>query len=150
MSAASYRAWRRCVAFMPALRPVPVPPGLVPPALVPLALVPSGTTMVPMPESVKISSSTECGRRPSSTCAWGTPPRTARRQASIFGIMPALRPGSRSSSSAALSRLITSAAECCPAPRQFAYRPSTSVSTTSLAASSATASAAAAVSALTL
>ena len=106
--------------------------------------------MVPMPESVKISSSTECGSRPSITCAWGTPPRTARRQASIFGIMPALRPGSNFSSSVALSRLITSSAVCCPVPRHSAYRPSTSVSTTSLAASSATASAAAAVSALTL
>ena len=106
--------------------------------------------MVPMPESVKISSSTECGSRPSSTCAWGTPPRTARRHASIFGIIPALSPGSIASSSVALSRLITSPRRAVPVPGQSAYRPSTSVSTTSLAAPSATARAAAAVSAFTL
>src|SRR5215831_6198640 len=147
-----------------------------------------------MPESVKISSSTECGSRPSSTCAWGTPPRTARRHASILGIMPAPRPGRSRSRSVAVSTLITSAgrgavplpagpadgagdpaggagdpadgaedpadagedAACAagalaPGPAgQSRYRPSTSVSTTSLAAPSATARAAAAVSALTL
>ena len=101
--------------------------------------------MVPMPESVKISSSTACASRPSSTCACGTPPRTAVRQASIFGIMPADSAGSSFSRSAAPSWLITSAEA-----GQSLYRPATSVSTTSLAAPSATASAAAAVSALTL
>src|SRR5215831_18898361 len=169
-----------------------------------------------MPESVKISSSTECGSRPSSTCAWGTPPRTARRHASILGIMPAPRPGRSRSRPAAVSTLITSAGRgaaplpdgpaggaagdpaggagdaaggagdaagggedpagggedpagsggdpagsggdpagaggaLAPGPAgQSRYRPSTSVSTTSLAAPSATARAAAAVSALTL
>ena len=44
--------------------------------------------MVPIPSSVKTSSSSECGTRPSSTCAAVTPPRTARRQASILGTMP--------------------------------------------------------------
>src|SRR5215472_10352239 len=155
---------------------------------------PSGITIVPMPESVKISSSTECGSRPSSTCAWGTPPRTARRQASILGIMPALRLGRSRSRSAAVSTLITSPGrDAAPLPGrpasgevegpagamgeaeepagaavkadgpagaavrlvsgpagQSRYRPSTSVSITSLAAPSATARAAAAVSALTL
>src|SRR6266700_4602686 len=115
-------------------------------------LAPSGTTMVPMPESVKISSSTACGCLPSSTCAWGTPPRTARRHASILGIMPLPRPGSSRSRLVAVSRLITSPG-CpgwSPSPGQSAYRPATSVRTTSLAAPRATASAAAAVSALTL
>src|SRR5215470_1936638 len=116
---------------------------------------PSGITIVPMPESVKISSSTECGSRPSSTCAWGTPPRTARRQASILGIMPALRLGRSRSRSAAVRTLITSPGrDAAPLPGGLAgqsrYRPSTSVSITSLAAPSATARAAAAVSALTL
>ena len=47
------------------------------------------------------SRSTECGTRPSITWARGTPARTARRQASIFGAMPLARPGSNGSSSAA-------------------------------------------------
>src|SRR6185437_11431159 len=115
-------------------------------------LSPSGTTMVPMPESVKISSSTACGSRPSRTCACGTPPRTARRHASILGIMPLLRPGSSRSRPVAVSWLITSCGWPgeSPSAGQFANRPATSVRTTSLAAPSATASAAAAVSALTL
>jgi len=50
--------------------------------------------MVPIPESVNISSRMACGSRPSSTCARGTPPRTAVRQASIFGTIPPSRPGS--------------------------------------------------------
>src|SRR5260370_21359623 len=49
----------------------------------------SGRTMVPMPESVKISSRTAWLRRPSRTWACGTPPRTAVRHASILGIIPA-------------------------------------------------------------
>src|SRR5262249_14671638 len=108
--------------------------------------------MVPMPESVKISSSTECGSLPSSTWACGTPPRTAFRQASILGIMPLARPGSSRSRPVAVSVLITSPGWPVPSPSagQPAYRPATSVSTTSLAAPSATASTAAAVSALTL
>src|SRR5450432_157856 len=102
-------------------------------------------TMVPIPSSVKISSRTACGTRPSRTCALATPPRTARRHASIFGTMPDESDGSRISSSSALSALMTSSLA-----GQSAYRPSTSVSTTSFSAPSATASAAAAVSALTL
>ena len=43
------------------------------------------------PSAVKTSSSRLCGTRPSITCARSTPPRTARRQASIFGTIP--RPG---------------------------------------------------------
>ena len=47
-----------------------------------------GVTIVPTPSLVKTSSSSACGTRPSSTCALRTPPWTARRHASIFGIMP--------------------------------------------------------------
>ncbi len=47
-----------------------------------------------MPSSVRSSTSTACGILPSSTCALPTPPRTARRHASIFGIMPLDRVGS--------------------------------------------------------
>jgi len=65
--------------------------------------------MVPIPESVKISSRTACGSRPSSTCACGTPPRTAVRQASILGIMPPLSPGSIAVRPLTVSSLITSA-----------------------------------------
>ena len=49
-----------------------------------------------MPSLVKISSSSACGTRPSSTCARGTPPSTARRHASIFGTMPLASVGSSS------------------------------------------------------
>ena len=91
------------------------------------------------------SRSTECGTRPSITWARGTPARTARRQASIFGAMPLASPGSNGSSSAAVSSLITDSRS-----GQFANSPSTSVSTTSFAAPSAAASAAAALSALML
>jgi len=101
--------------------------------------------MVPIPESVNISSRMACGSRPSSTCARGTPPRTAVRQASIFGIIPAVRVGNSFSRSDVSSWAITSSES-----GQSRYRPSTSVSTTSLAAPSATARAAAAVSAFTL
>ena len=101
--------------------------------------------MVPVPESVKISSRTACGWRPSSTWAWGTPPRTAVRHASILGIIPVLSPGSMVSSSPAPTSLSTS-----PSGGQVRYRPGTSVRIISLAAPRATASAAAAVSALTL
>src|SRR6516165_4845671 len=73
-----------------------------------LGHVSSPITMVPMPESVNISSRTACCRRPSRTWARGTPPRTAVRQASIFGIMPADRLGSNRSSSIAPSWLMTS------------------------------------------
>src|SRR6516162_140273 len=68
----------------------------------------SGTTIVPIPESVKISSKTACLRRPSSTWARGTPPRTAVRQASILGIIPADSAGRSRSSSVAPSWLMTS------------------------------------------
>src|ERR1700722_5840614 len=105
----------------------------------------AGITMVPMPESVKISSRMAWLRRPSRTWACGTPPCTAVRHASILGIIPAESPGSISSSSGAVSWLITSADD-----GQSRYSPATSVSTTSLAAPSATARAAAAVSAFTL
>src|SRR5579875_3727930 len=108
---------------------------------------PSGSTMVPTPVSVKISSRIACGSRPSSTCACGTPPVTAVRQARILGIMPSLRRGSIAASSAAVSWLITGSAG---RGGQSRYSPGTSVSRTSLAAPRATASAAAALSAFTL
>ena len=60
----------------------------------------------PTPSLVKTSSSTECGTRPSITWAWPTPPRTARRQASIFGAIPDSSAGSIGSSSAAVSALM--------------------------------------------
>src|SRR5699024_235823 len=53
----------------------------------------SGTTIVPMPASVKISSSSGCGTRPSMMVARLTPASTARWHASIFGIMPAASDG---------------------------------------------------------
>ena len=46
------------------------------------------TTSVPIPLLVKISTSTECGTRPSMIAAVSTPPSTASRHACIFGIMP--------------------------------------------------------------
>ena len=70
---------------------------------------------------------------------------TARRHASIFGIIPSDSVGSSASSSSAVSWLITSVLA-----GQSAYSPSTSVRTTSFSAPTATATAAAAVSALTL
>ena len=63
-----------------------------------------------MPESVKTSSRIACGTRPSSTWACGTPPRTARRQASIFGAIPADRLGSRVARSVAPISLTSSPA----------------------------------------
>ena len=101
--------------------------------------------MVPTPSLVKISKSSACSSRPSSTVALGTPERTARRQASIFGTMPADRVGSSAASSVAVTSAITSEVS-----GQLAYRPGTSVSTISFSAPTAAASAAAAVSALTL
>src|SRR5262249_5095079 len=61
------------------------------------------TTMVPNPSDVNTSSNSEWGTRPSTTCAAGTPPLTARRQASIFGTIPDCSVGSSSVSSSALS-----------------------------------------------
>ena len=69
---------------------------------------PSRVTMVPMPTLVKISRSSACGTRPSTTVARVRPPSTARRQASIFGTMPDSRVGIRSRSSVADSSVITS------------------------------------------
>src|SRR5690606_3526670 len=68
----------------------------------------SGTTMVPMPSSVKISSRMECWTRPSMTRAVRTPLRTAYRQPSILGTMPLARSGRSCSSSLTVSRLMTS------------------------------------------
>ena len=108
-------------------------------------VVTPGTTWVPTPSSVKISSSTECGSRPSTTVARFTPPRTAFRHAVIFGIMPLASEGNSSSRDSGLISPITSVLF-----GQSAYSPSTSVSTSNFSASNAIASAAAAVSALTL
>src|SRR5690606_18938176 len=69
--------------------------------------VSSGTTMVPMPSSVKISSRIECWTRPSMTRAVVTPLRTACRQPSIFGTMPEESSGRSFSSWDAVRRLIT-------------------------------------------
>src|SRR5207245_911897 len=63
-------------------------------------------TIVPNPSEVKTSSRIECATRPSMTWARGTPPRTARRHASIFGTMPADSDGSSAASSSADSREI--------------------------------------------
>ena len=82
--------------------------------------------------------------RPSTTVARFTPPSTARRQAAIFGTIPASSAGRISASSRAS---ICSTSE---SRSGQSARPSTSVRTTSLTAPSATASAAAAVSALRL
>ena len=61
-----------------------------------------GTTSVPMPSCVKISSRIECGTRPSMIAALPTPPSTASRQAVIFGIMPDSSVGSIPRSSSAV------------------------------------------------
>src|SRR5208283_5739900 len=103
------------------------------------------TTLVPVPSSVKSSTSTQCSTRPSMTCALGTPPVTARRHASTLGIMPASSFGS-SCVSVAVSISLTNESRS----GQLVYRPSTSVSINSFSAPSASASAAAAVSALML
>jgi hypothetical protein len=58
----------------------------------------SGTTCVPMPAVVKVSSSIEWARRPSTMCARSTPASTACRQAFILGIMPDCRLGRSSRS----------------------------------------------------
>src|SRR5262249_42867457 len=67
-----------------------------------------GSTIVPIPSLVKISNSNACGTRPSSTCPRGTPPSTARTQASILGTMPDDRLGRRPDSVAASISLTTS------------------------------------------
>ena len=77
--------------------------------------------------------------------ARGTPPSTARRQASIFGTIPLSSVGSSTASSAASISLSSDVGS-----GQSAYRPATSVSTISFSACSPIATAAAAVSALTL
>ena len=59
----------------------------------------SRTTSVPIPLLVKISTSTECGTRPSMIAAVSTPPSTASRHACIFGIMPDSSVGSIARSS---------------------------------------------------
>src|SRR5699024_6670643 len=105
----------------------------------------SGSIIVPTPWVVKISRSREWGTRPSTTCAEATPPRTARRHASIFGTIPDSRFGRICASSSAFIREMRE-----DLSGQFAYSPSTSVRMTSFSARRATASAAAAVSALTL
>ncbi|AFU00665.1 ion transporter [Nocardia brasiliensis ATCC 700358] len=105
----------------------------------------AGVTIVPIPSPVNSSSSTECGMRPSMTWAVGTPPCTARKQASILGTMPASSRGSNSASAAVSIRVISDERS-----GHSVYRPSTSVSTTSFSAPIPSASAAAAVSALML
>ena len=72
ISAAAYRSWLV---------------GLMTRAFLVLVATP-GSTWVPTPSSVKSSSRTACGSRPSTTVARGTPPCTAWRQAPIFGTMP--------------------------------------------------------------
>src|SRR5881392_780174 len=46
------------------------------------------TTSVPTPASVKISSNTECGTRPSTNCTFSTPLWIAVTALSTFGIIP--------------------------------------------------------------
>src|SRR5690606_13973922 len=103
------------------------------------------TTSVPIPFSVNISTSTECGTRPSMIAAVSTPPSTASRHACILGIIPDSSRGIIARGSVEV-RCDTSESRF----GQSAYRPGTSVSTTSLTAPRATARAAAAASALTL
>src|SRR5580693_533959 len=103
------------------------------------------TTLVPVPSSVNSSTSTQCLTLPSMTCALGTPPATALRQASILGIIPASSVGS-SCTSVAVSISLTNESRS----GQLVYRPSTSVSINSFSAPRASANAAAAVSALML
>ena len=67
-----------------------------------------GSTWVPTPSSVKISSSTACGSRPSMTVARGTPGVTALRQAPIFGTMPLASDGISSASASGLISPTTS------------------------------------------
>src|SRR5580693_1006570 len=103
------------------------------------------TTFVPAPSSVSNSTSTQCSMRPSTICALGTPVSTARRHASILGIIPVSNVGS-SCDSVAVSISLTSESRS----GHRVYRPSISVSISSFSAPSASASAAAAVSALML
>ena len=100
--------------------------------------------MVPMPSVVKISFRMECGLRPSMMWARGTPPSMALTQASILGRMPLSKSGSISRRFSTPIRPIRESLS-----GQSAYRPSTSVNTTSLLAPRAAASAAAAESAFT-
>src|ERR1700733_7365305 len=65
------------------------------------------TTFVPVPSSVNNSTSTQCSMRPSMMCALGTPPPTARRHASILGIIPVSSVGS-SCANVAVSISVTS------------------------------------------
>ena len=66
-----------------------------------------GVTIVPMPASVKSSSSSECGLRPSMMWADWAPPRIASTQAPSLGRMPPSIAGSRSSTSATVAREIS-------------------------------------------
>src|SRR5699024_3542267 len=105
----------------------------------------AGRTMVPIPPMVKSSSNTACARRPSMMWEAATPPLTAFRAASIFGIMPASKPGSIFSKGVA-SILETNDSLF----GQSVYSPSTLVSITKRSAPMAWAKAPAAESALML
>src|SRR5204863_9149371 len=67
----------------------------------------AGLILVPMPASVKSSSSSECGTRPSTMCAKVTPPWIASRHARSFGRMPPATCGSAASTSSAAVSEIT-------------------------------------------
>src|SRR4051812_22574370 len=101
---------------------------------------------VPTPVSVKISSKSEHGRRPSITWTVPTPPLRAAKHASTLGIIPpSIAPVSTSRRhSVASSRLISEAGSLA-----FRRMPGVSVSITSFTARSSAATAQAAVSALT-
>src|SRR4051794_32542092 len=103
--------------------------------------------IVPTPESVKTSSRSTCGMRPSRMCAERTPFSTAWMQAAIFGIMPPVRtPSSTITRNAFASTWLMSDDGTSTSPS----RPSTSVRYTTFSAPSASAIAPATVSALML
>jgi hypothetical protein len=69
----------------------------------------AGLILVPMPASVKSSSSSECGTRPSTMWAKVTPPWIASRHALSLGRMPPATPSSAASTSSAPASLMTEA-----------------------------------------
>src|SRR5260221_8754815 len=79
-------------------------------------------TIVPMPASVKSSSSSECGLRPSRMWADWAPPRIASTQAPSLGRMPPSIAGNRSSTSSTVAREISEFSSAASASQ-----PSTSV-----------------------
>src|SRR4029453_10032870 len=101
--------------------------------------------LVPMPASVKSSSSKVCGRRPSTMCAASTPPAIASTQAASLGRIPPSMPSNSARTSSALAVEIRDSASS-----ESRSHPSTSVRKMALWAGIAAATFPAASSALTL